>query len=405
MSISQPILALVVCLVMHVGISRNAVAQVAIRPSQLSQHSPSSQSNQSSRSAEVRYDGWSAVTPNTLTPRSQAPHSVAAEPSVRQVAYYQTQSSLSDLPVLPSGNSPTAGFDPSSLPQLPSFSDGNMNGVGAVNQNLNARGLPEPSQVLPPPIVQPPLGGDRADQFGAPSYGAQGFDGRPVSPPPQRERTLPASAAGYQQNIGPQSSTGGNAELRPKNPGQNVAGQGMGASGFGGSGAVPQVHGVPLANGLPYVTPPPRTGRYPTSPYMGPRYQLTNYQLRTVPAQTVSAQTGLSVPNAMAAAAQPPVLPQNRNVVGVYPTAYQQCAPGSAMNFPATGAVPGTSVPPTYPPNLTPGLYSPNNSGYSPLFSLGQENYNVMLGRGLVGQPTVYVPGQPFRNFFRYISP
>ena len=62
-------------------------------------------------------------------------------------------------------------------------------------------------------------------------------------------------------------------------------------------------------------------------------------------------------------------------------------------------------MPPTFTPNLTPNLYSANNSGYSPLFSLGQENYNVLLGRGIIGQPTVYVPGQPFRNFFRYISP
>ncbi len=348
MSISQSILALVVCLVMHVGISPSAVAQTATRSSQLSQSSQHRQSSQPHRSAEVRYDGWSAVTPNTLTPntvtpRSQAPDAATAEPSVRQVAYYQTQGSLSDLPVLPSGNPPNAGFAPSSLPQLPSFSNASTTGAGAMNANPNAGGMAEQSQVLPPPNVQPPLGGDRSDQFGAPGYG--------------------------------------------------------------GPGTVPQVNGAPLANGLPYVTSAPRTGRYPTSPYMGPRHHLTNYQLRTVPAQTVSAQTGLSVPNAMTAAAQPPVLPQNRNVVGVYPTAYQQCAPGAAVNFPATGAVPGTSVPPTYPPNLTPGLYSPNNSGYSPLFSLGQEKYNVTLGRGLIGQPTVYVPGQPFRNFFRYISP
>jgi hypothetical protein len=88
---------------------------------------------------------------------------------------------------------------------------------------------------------------------------------------------------------------------------------------------------------------------------------------------------------------------------GIYPTAYQCTTP--APSFPSTGAVPGAYVPPTLPPNMTPGLYTPNNSGYVPLFSLGQENYNVQLGRGIIGQPTVYVPGQPIRNFMRYLSP
>jgi hypothetical protein len=91
-------------------------------------------------------------------------------------------------------------------------------------------------------------------------------------------------------------------------------------------------------------------------------------------------------------------------VVGVHPTSYQYCAP----NIPAGGVpqvVPGAVAPPTLPPNLTPQLYTPDNAGYKPLFSLGQENYNVLLGRGIIGQPTVYVPGQPFRNFFRYLAP
>jgi len=29
----------------------------------------------------------------------------------------------------------------------------------------------------------------------------------------------------------------------------------------------------------------------------------------------------------------------------------------------------------------------------------------VSVGRGIIGQPTVYVPGQPVRNFLRYLSP
>jgi hypothetical protein len=108
-------------------------------------------------------------------------------------------------------------------------------------------------------------------------------------------------------------------------------------------------------------------------------------------------------PNPLSAVANTqPTLPQNAPL-GVYPTQYQ-CTPGAAT-YPGLGAVPGNYVPPTLTPNLTPGTYSPNNSGYTPIFSLGQENYNVQIGRGIIGQPTVYVPGQPFRNFMRYLSP
>lgn len=48
---------------------------------------------------------------------------------------------------------------------------------------------------------------------------------------------------------------------------------------------------------------------------------------------------------------------------------------------------------------------APAGFGCRPLFTLGQENYNVQLGQGIIGQPTAYVPGQSFRNFIRYLSP
>jgi len=64
---------------------------------------------------------------------------------------------------------------------------------------------------------------------------------------------------------------------------------------------------------------------------------------------------------------------------------------------------PGTVAPPVAMPAPTP--YIPNNAGYRPLFTLGQDTYNAQLGRGIVGQPTAYVPGQPMRNFLRYLSP
>jgi hypothetical protein len=154
-----------------------------------------------------------------------------------------------------------------------------------------------------------------------------------------------------------------------------------------------------------FISPPPapRVGNYATSPYQSGQFRLASYQVnQQMPAQSVQAppvQTGQP-----AVVANTSTLPQYQPIVGVRQVGYQQCGP----NIPVGGVpqvVPGAVAPPTLPPNLTPQLYTPDNAGYKPLISLGQENYNVLLGRGIVGQPTVYVPGQPFRNFFRYLSP
>jgi hypothetical protein len=170
-----------------------------------------------------------------------------------------------------------------------------------------------------------------------------------------------------------------------------------------------------FASGLPYVTP--SVGRYPTSPYMGPRPIIQNVAFqRTLPLQAGAAaanqqptlpQYTQPPPNiAMQPAAPPqtalgqPIYPQNPSP-GIYPAG--QCTPNSGL--PADGSLGATYAPPTVTPNWNPGMYSPNNSGYRPLFSLGQENYNVVLGRGIVGQPTAYVPGQYLRNFLRYLMP
>ncbi len=65
------------------------------------------------------------------------------------------------------------------------------------------------------------------------------------------------------------------------------------------------------------------------------------------------------------------------------------------------GGSPFTYVPPT-------GMaYNNNgyNSGFRSLIGFGQSLNNAYLGRGIIGQPTAYVDGQPFRNFLRYIFP
>jgi len=87
----------------------------------------------------------------------------------------------------------------------------------------------------------------------------------------------------------------------------------------------------------------------------------------------------------------PPVVPMGVN--GVKPT--------TGLVPPAT-ATPFAYAPPAAMPPAT--VYAPSNGGYVPLVGFGQGS-NAQLGRGLYGQPTAYVDGQPVRNFLRYIFP
>jgi hypothetical protein len=77
---------------------------------------------------------------------------------------------------------------------------------------------------------------------------------------------------------------------------------------------------------------------------------------------------------------------------------------GAPTVIPA-GGNPFIFYPQTTMPNSPASLAVAPKAGPRPIFTLGQENYNVQLGQGIIGQPTVYVPGQPIRNFFRYLSP
>ncbi len=61
-------------------------------------------------------------------------------------------------------------------------------------------------------------------------------------------------------------------------------------------------------------------------------------------------------------------------------------------------------IPAASTPQFVPAYYD-GGVGYKPLLSFGQEYSPVVLGRGIIGQPTAYVPGQSFRNFLRYLAP
>lgn len=69
-----------------------------------------------------------------------------------------------------------------------------------------------------------------------------------------------------------------------------------------------------------------------------------------------------------------------------------------------TYAQPSTACPPVACepcPCPTP----PPRYAYRPVYPLFAMPPSYAVGRGLLGQPKLYVPGQPVRNFFRYISP
>lgn len=180
----------------------------------------------------------------------------------------------------------------------------------------------------------------------------------------------------------------------------------------GGQGRSGVQNATQFETGLPFVTPSPQAhsnpGRYPTSPYMGPRwaipYQNVSYQQISQAAIPGSVANTATLPQYQTASYQNPVFSNNPNP-GIYPTSYQQCQVLPPPSLPPDGLSGQTYVPPTMTPNWNPNLYSSNNVGLRPLFSLGQENYNVVLGRGIIGQPKAYVQGQVVRNFLRYLTP
>lgn len=369
------------------------------------------QTNQSSAYGPYRYTGgWNvsqSQSPDRIA-RAQDDRSDEQLSAVMQAAFYQSPDSGLGLPAYPGGDGSTAINDypsengnaaplplpnglsssmpsamPSSMPNA--LSSGQMNGMLGGPSNLDRPNNMPAENYQPNNQVYPPN-----NQFSEPQpqFDAYAREQQQVLPPSQMQspyRSASTDLRAVQNNQQYQAQPNPGNDLRPVTP--------MMQNGFG-----PGARQIEVATGYPFVSPAPRTGNYPTSQYNSALFRQVSYQNVV---QSPQAPLSAAVANTQ------PTLPQYQNppVAGVYPTQTQyQCSPGAPV-YPPPGAVPGAYVPPTLTPNLTPGTYSPNNSGYSPVFSLGQENYNVQIGRGIIGQPTVYVPGQPFRNFIRYLSP
>lgn len=123
-----------------------------------------------------------------------------------------------------------------------------------------------------------------------------------------------------------------------------------------------------------------------------------------------NSQRSSSVVNGAPFVSSPPCQFDGSSMVS--PRAYRQAVDPCAQ--PACGS-PYTSYPYATQPGGSPFTYVPttgmpyanngNNSGFRPLIGFGQSLANAYLGRGIVGQPTAYVDGQPVRNFIRYLFP
>ncbi len=113
-------------------------------------------------------------------------------------------------------------------------------------------------------------------------------------------------------------------------------------------------------------------------------------------------------------------LPPARSVPMYYPTSYSTAAyapqggyaPGAANRAPTL--IPtayqqgcGPTGVPTYPISAGPAPYAAPQTapGARPFVPIARMPNQVYISRGLIGQPVVYVPGQPLRNGLRYILP
>ncbi len=125
-------------------------------------------------------------------------------------------------------------------------------------------------------------------------------------------------------------------------------------------------------------------------PTVVPAYYTTTYSPgHAAPvAQTAALPALESVPRTLSQPA--PRVVTLMPVAGNHPTTpYTVHSPNTSF---VGGAYPGTTVVRPY-------------TTFRPIVSLTPAPANVMIGQGILGQPKVYVPGQPVRNFLRYLTP
>jgi hypothetical protein len=141
--------------------------------------------------------------------------------------------------------------------------------------------------------------------------------------------------------------------------------------------------GLPMNPGPVPMTPmavaPPRGDLLPVSPP-----QLNDQYA------TIANCSCISPPSGYVAATPWPRPPANRS----YPAAPAPPYIANRAPIATVPVIPDAS-------SMPKGSGIPQNS----LFNFGQDRNPIVVGRGIVGQPVAYVPGQPVRNSFRYLFP
>ena len=272
---------------------------------------------------------------------------------------------------------------PPTLNTPPVISGGTLPGGGALPGSIP--GLPQAAQQLPPssvPLGAPPTSGPAV----VPGYSqpaiTQPAITQPMIPPPTMPSNsvpttvMPAPPTYYVPAPMPQAGTTGTLVQ----PGVPYAASPMPTYNRAGT----------FVNSAPFVSPPPASvdARWMVSPAVW--QQSSGASAASCNPSLASTTTGTAPrPPAVGPTGQPVLIGIN----GVSPT--------NGLVPPAT-ASPFAYAPPAAMPPAT--VYAPGNAGYVPLVGFGQ-GANAQLGRGLYGQPTAYVDGQPVRNFLRYIFP
>lgn len=266
---------------------------------------------------------------------------------------------------------------PPTLNSPPVISGGTLPGGGALPGSIP--GLPQGGQQLPPSSI--PLGSPTPGPAMTPGYSQPGIT-QPTIPPPTMPSNatpttiIPAPPAYYVPAPMPQTGPAGTFVQ----PGVPYAATPMPTYNRAGT----------FVNSAPFVSPPPASvdARFMVSPAVWQQGSVASNPSCN-PSLTSTASGTIPRPTAVGVAPQP--VPMGIN--GVAPT-NGLVPPASASPF---AYVPPAAMPPA-------ALYAPANAGYVPLVGFGQ-GANAQLGRGLYGQPTAYVDGQPVRNFLRYIFP
>ncbi|QEG43307.1 hypothetical protein [Roseimaritima ulvae] len=221
-------------------------------------------------------------------------------------------------------------------------------------------------QAVAKPVIQQTAMMQATGGMGLPPLGA---------PPPAAAQPSVAQPPAATMPTGPSTPLPGAPSSRPVPP--SLAGQGL--------------QPVPLDN-----QPLPNNQALPTAPQGVP----AGNDLTPVPQPGLS-QNMATVDNCACVSA-----PSTYNAGGMWDCGPAYVVPTSAT-VPASvpyAPPPAVIAPPVASPAVVPTAMVPT-AGCKPLFTLGQDPYNVQLGQGIIGQPKAYVPGQSVRNFIRYFTP